>query len=104
MFYSITGGQRSIVMNSQFFKGYRQTILEPNEVLVSVLLPFSEENQYVAAYKQARRRDVDKAIVNACFSVKLRDDSVIEHCLLSFGGMNKTTVMATKTQSLLLNK
>ena len=91
-------------MNTEFFTGYRQTCLRPNEVLVSILVPFSEEQQYVAAFKQSRRREDDIAIVNACFSVKLGEKAVVKHCRLSYGGMNKVTVMAHKTQKLLMGK
>lgn len=36
-------GQRSVSINADFFTGYKQTALRPNEVLLSILLPFSSE-------------------------------------------------------------
>jgi len=39
------------------------------------MIPYSQENQFVEAYKQSRRREDDIAIVNAGFNVTL-DGSV----------------------------
>ena len=78
--------------------------MKPNEVLVSVLIPFSKEQQHIAAYKQARRREDDIAIVNGCFSVTVDDSIVVKQCCLVYGGMEKTTIVAHKTQELLVGK
>lgn len=86
-------------MDDNFFTGYRQTCLQPNEVLVSVLIPFTGENEHVAAYKQARRREDDIAIVNGCFAVCLRDNGTIDRCRLAFGGMSYITIVASDTQA-----
>ena len=40
---SSLAGSRSLSINSDFFRGYKRTALEPNEVLVSVLLPFTSQ-------------------------------------------------------------
>ena len=36
-------GYRSLAINAAFFTGYKQTALKPNEVLVSIMLPFTME-------------------------------------------------------------
>lgn len=68
--------------------------MEPNEVIVSVHIPFTRPLEFVRAFKQSRRRDDGKeateivrhsdsffvmmtsdiAIVNACFRVLLEED------------------------------
>ena len=96
--------RRSVVMDADFYTGYRQTCLKPNEVLVSVLIPFTKQHQYVAAYKQSRRSEDDIAIVNSCFSVTLDDGGVVKHIRLVFGGMEKTTIVAQRTQQVLTGK
>ena len=63
-------GSKTIVMDSSFYTGYRQNILKPEEMLVSITVPFTEENEYFVAYKQSRRRDDDIAIVNAAFFIE----------------------------------
>ena len=92
-------GRRSVEMDSNFFTGYRQTNVQPNEVLVSILIPFTAENEHVVAYKQAKRREDDIAIVNGCFAVSFCDDGTVDQCHLAFGGMSYITILASDTQA-----
>ncbi|XP_019642816.1 PREDICTED: xanthine dehydrogenase/oxidase-like [Branchiostoma belcheri] len=92
------GGSRVVRMDHDFFPGYRRTAVAPEEVMVSLDVPFTKENEYFLAYKQARRRDDDIAIVNAAFRVRFEEGTnVIRDIGLSFGGMAPTTVMARNT-------
>lgn len=36
-------GSRSLSVNAAFFTGYKRTAMKPNEVLVSILLPFTSQ-------------------------------------------------------------
>ncbi|XP_019624369.1 PREDICTED: xanthine dehydrogenase/oxidase-like [Branchiostoma belcheri] len=97
------GGSRVVRMGHDFFPGYRRTALSPQEVMVSLDLPFTKENEFFLAYKQARRRDDDIAIVNAAFWVRFEEETnVIQDIALSFGGMAPTTVMARNTANRLV--
>lgn len=49
----------------EFFLGYRKVDMQPHEVLVRVLIPFTKPFEFVKEFKQAHRRDDDIAIVNA---------------------------------------
>nr|XP_022334415.1 xanthine dehydrogenase/oxidase-like isoform X1 [Crassostrea virginica] len=90
------GGTRQIVMDEKFFLGYRKTAVKPEEVLISVKLPFTQQNEYFCGYKQANRREDDIAIVNSGIQVLFEPDSnTIKGMRLAFGGMAPTTVMAT---------
>ena len=40
---STLGSQRTVVMDSNFFLGYKKTCLKPEEVLISILIPFSSK-------------------------------------------------------------
>lgn len=96
------GKTRKVKLDETFFTGYRKTVLKPSEVLVDILVPFTEKDEYVYAFKQARRREDDIAIVNTGMRVLLdkQADSAslqIKDCSFSFGGMAPTTVMAVKT-------
>ena len=42
-FHTHADSQRTITMDSSFFVGYKKTCLKPDEVLVSVLIPFSNK-------------------------------------------------------------
>ena len=40
---SIKNGNRVVPMDHNFFKGYRQNIVSPEEILLSIQIPFSKE-------------------------------------------------------------
>ena len=100
-------GERQVSV-TDLFTGYRKTALNPNEVAVSIFIPFTVENEHVQAIKQARRRDDDIAIVTACFRVRLGPGpdggQVVQLASLSYGGMAAVTVAAPKTAAFLTGK
>ena len=96
---SKTGGERQIPMR-EFFLGYRKTALAPTEIVVSIYTPFTSALQFVSAFKQAKRRDDDIAIVNAGLSLTLEDNNgliYVKDGCFSFGGMGPTTTIAKRT-------
>ncbi|GAA5885066.1 hypothetical protein JCM6882_007215 [Rhodosporidiobolus microsporus] len=92
-----------------FFTGYRQTRLPRDAVILSVEVPVfkpqegGEEKEIVRAYKQARRKDDDIAIVTACFRARV-EGGVVKEVKLAFGGMAACTLAARKTEEFLLGK
>ena len=96
-------GIRNIKLDGTFFTGYRRNVVRPDELLVSIKIPFTQQEEFFQAFKQARRRDDDIAIVNAAFSLKL-NAGVIEQTRISYGGMAPTTVMAKHTMAFMLSK
>ena len=93
-------GFRTVLMDQNFYTGYRKNCLKADEVLVSITLPFTRQNEFFKAYKQARRRDDDIAIVNAAFKV-LMVDSQVKDVTLCYGGLAPTTKMAAGTMQVL---
>ena len=57
---------------------YRRNVVQPHELLLSLKIPFTREDQHFVAYKQSKRRDDDIAIVNSAFWLTLRGDTVAE--------------------------
>ncbi|KAL0969405.1 hypothetical protein UPYG_G00227010 [Umbra pygmaea] len=97
--------QRVVIMDEKFFPSYRKTILTPEEILLSVLIPYTTKGQYFAAYKQSPRREDDISIVTSGMSVTfIEGTTVVKDLALSYGGMAATTVFAKKTASRLLGK
>ncbi|XP_072309679.1 xanthine dehydrogenase/oxidase [Eucyclogobius newberryi] len=91
-------GSRVVQMDQNFFTGYRRTLVQPTEVLVSVEVPYSREGQVVRAYKTSRRREDDISIVTATFNVTFEpSSSQVQELRLAFGGMGPTTVLAMQT-------
>jgi xanthine dehydrogenase/oxidase len=90
---------------SEFFKGYRATALPPDAIIASLRIPVSKEKgEYIRAFKQAKRKDDDIAIVNAALRVSLDDDFVVKSANLVYGGMAPITTSAKKTQEYLTGK
>ena len=95
---------RQVRFDENFYTGYRKTLLAPDEILVNILIPFTKENEHFVAFKQARRRDDDIAIVNGAFFYRVDKSNTIEDAKMAFGGLSYMTKMATKTSTFLLNK
>ncbi|XP_031350920.1 xanthine dehydrogenase-like isoform X1 [Photinus pyralis] len=96
-------GVRQIVMNENFYSSYRTTILNDDEVLVSIIVPCTKENQFFCSYKQARRRDDDTAIVNFAINVTFKENT-IETIKMVFGGMGATVQVPSKTCKALVGR
>lgn len=95
---SVARGVRYVNMGVGFFTGYRRNIIEPDEILVSLFVPITEERQYFLGYKQAKRRDDDIAIVNLALNVKFYPNTdKIEYLNMAFGGMAPTVAMTPNT-------
>jgi len=115
---SATGGdgsERCVPFDAAFYTGYRRNVLRPDEVLVSISIPFpASPDQFFVAYKQARRRDDDIAIVNAAFNItvlRTADDNIngerrlrVSALRMAFGGMAPTTVLAEQSAAQLIGE
>ncbi|XP_008556718.1 xanthine dehydrogenase [Microplitis demolitor] len=96
---------RQIALDHTFFTGYRRNVMKPDEILVSLEVPFTEKFQYFVAYKQAKRRDDDIAIVNMALNVIFKENSnEILQVHLAYGGMAPITKLAVKTSQTMIGK
>ena len=90
---------------SRFFKGYRTTALAPDAIIASLRIPVArEKGEYLRAYKQAKRKDDDIAIVNAALRVSLNEEYAVESVDLVYGGMAATTIAAREAVAYLKGK
>lgn len=90
---------------AQFFTGYRKTALPQDAVIASIRIPVTQaKGEYFRAYKQAKRKDDDIAIVTGALRVKLDDVGVVKECNLIYGGMAAMTVAAKKAMEYLIDK
>ncbi|GAA5943953.1 hypothetical protein JCM3775_004721 [Rhodotorula graminis] len=112
---SVNAGQETTIsLADGFFTGYRQTGIPPDGVIVRLVVPLVQadeangEKDVVRAFKQAKRRDDDIAIVTSCFAVTVApqgdDQWVVKRAKLVFGGMAAHTISAKKTEELLVGK
>jgi xanthine dehydrogenase/oxidase len=91
---------------SDFFVAYRTTTLPPDAVLAHIRIPLPSPGakEVLKAYKQAKRKDDDIAIVTSAFRVRLDDAGCVEDVCLVYGGMAPTTKEAQKAKQALLGK
>ncbi|KAL8705834.1 MAG: hypothetical protein Q9201_001057 [Fulgogasparrea decipioides] len=88
-----------------FFKGYRTTALPPDAIIARLRIPIArEKGEYLRAYKQAKRKDDDIAIVNAALRVALDESQRVENVNLVYGGMAPTTISAKEATKYLKGK
>lgn len=91
---------------SKFVKGYRRTSLTEemqDGVLSSIRIPLppleGQGSEVIKAYKQAKRKEDDIAIVTACFRVRLDNTGLVDDAVFAYGGMAPTTRLAPETQT-----
>lgn len=98
-------GKTTEIPMASFFTGYRKTALPSDAVLASIRIPLTKEKgEFFRAYKQAKRKDDDIAIVTAALSIRLDDEGVVEKTNLVYGGMAPFTVAAKKANEFLTGR
>ena len=96
-------GEREVALDD-FFTGYRQTVRKPEEVLTQVRVPHPGLGTESMSYKVSKRRELDIAIVSACFSVSLSKDGRVADARLAYGGVAATPMRAKATEQALIGR
>ncbi|KAJ9138661.1 Xanthine dehydrogenase [Pleurostoma richardsiae] len=97
-------GETTEIPMSQFFKGYRRTALQPDAIIASIRIPVTSKGEFFRAYKQAKRKDDDIAIVTGALRVRIGDDGIVQDANLVYGGMAPMTVAAKQANEFLVGK
>ncbi|ROT35210.1 xanthine dehydrogenase [Sodiomyces alkalinus F11] len=93
------------IPTSQFFTGYRRTALPQDAIIASIRIPITQsKSEFFRAYKQAKRKDDDIAIVTAALRVKLDDGGVVTEANIVYGGMAAMTVAAQTAMGFLVGR
>ncbi|OWK10790.1 XDH [Cervus elaphus hippelaphus] len=99
------GTRRTVPMDHTFFPSYRKTLLGPEEILLSIEIPYSREGEFFSAFKQASRREDDIAKVTCGMRVLFQPGSTqVKELALCYGGMADRTISALKTTRRQLSK
>jgi len=100
-------GERTVDIGA-FFLGYRQTALEPGEVIKEIVLPRLAMPQgltrRVDFLKVSKRRELDISIVAAALRVDLDADGVVRCARLAYGGVALTPRRARSAEGALEGK
>jgi xanthine dehydrogenase/oxidase len=90
---------------SQFFTGYRKTALAQDAIIASIRIPVTQsKGEYFRAYKQAKRKDDDIAIVTGALRVRLDDAGIVQEAALIYGGMAAMTAAAKTAMEYLVGR
>ena len=94
------------LLMSTFFTAYRTTTLPQDAVITSIHIPLPPPDirEITKAYKQAKRKDDDIAIVTSAFRIRLEEQGHISDISLSYGGMAPKTILASETMKKLSGK
>ncbi|MBD2485165.1 xanthine dehydrogenase small subunit [Planktothrix sp. FACHB-1365] len=103
---SLTGER--IICIADFFKGYRQTELQPQEVMVSIIIPKTITANAIRrlsqSYKIGKRGTDDISIVSAAFTIDLDTNNTIIHARLAYGGVAAIPIRAINIETMLVGK
>ncbi len=96
-------GTRVVNIND-FFEGNRQTVREPNELLIEFIVePYGKANGRGTAYEKVGRNAVDIAIACAAAGLKVVD-GVVEEAVIALGAVGPTVLRAKKVEQALVGK
>ena len=102
-------GARVVLRNSErsrvlpledLYVAYRQTALQPDEVVEAVEVPFPSPAVQCRTYKVSKRYDSDISAVCAAFAIKVERGTIVE-ARVAFGGLAATPQRARHTEAAL---
>ncbi|XP_060922759.1 aldehyde oxidase 1-like [Limanda limanda] len=100
-----SGGRQEIPLHQDFFVSFGKTALKPEDIVLSIFIPFSRKGEFVRAFRQAPRKESSFATVTTGMRVFFSEGSrVVQDVSIYFGGMGSTTVSAAKTCAALIKR
>lgn len=98
-------GERQIPLDGPFLERSPAADLKPEEVILSVFIPYSSQWHFVSGLRLAQLQENAFAIVNAGMSVKFEDGTnTIKDLQMFYGNVGPTVVSASQTCRQLIGK
>ncbi|XP_028319779.1 aldehyde oxidase 6 isoform X2 [Gouania willdenowi] len=99
------GGRREIPINQDFFVGLGKTALKPEEIILSLFIPFSRKGEFVRAFRQAPRKESAFPTLTAGMRVFFCEGSrLVQDVSVYYGGIGPTIVSAGRTCGVIVNR
>ena len=95
-------GERRIAIED-FYTGYRQNVLAPDELLARIDVPLPSPGQLLRVYKVSKRFDDDISAVCLAFALELDGPEVVR-ARIGAGGVAATPARATAAEQVLLGQ
>jgi xanthine dehydrogenase small subunit len=93
------GGTRRVPIGD-FYTGYRQTVLRPDELVTGVRVPLPRPGETFKLYKVSRRKDLDISSFGAAVWMR-RAGPVIEDVRIAYGGVGPMVLRMRRTEAAL---
>lgn len=88
---------------SEFFTGYRQTMMREDEMMTSIQIPRGLPGR-CEFFKVSKRREMDISTVSAAFRIATDARGLITEARLAYGGVAATPMRAIKTEAVLIGQ
>jgi xanthine dehydrogenase small subunit len=95
-------GERTVNIND-FYTGYKQFDLQPDELLAKIEFELPDEMNNLRLYKITRRRDMDISTFTAAIYLETSNDQ-IRNAKIAYGAVGPTVVRMEKTETFLVDK
>jgi len=95
-------GSRRVNIND-FYRGYKQFDLNPDELLASVRIPLPRKGEIVRLFKVSRRRDLDISTFTGAFRLRLDGDKIAD-AAVAYGAVGPMVLRMRKTEQFLRGK
>lgn len=86
-----------------FYKGYRQTVLEPDELIVSIQTRLPKENERLRLFKISKRRDMDISTVTFAILANIANDRIVD-AKVAVGGVGPQVMRMAPAEAFLRGK
>ncbi len=95
--------ERRRVNINNFYHGYKEFDLRPDELLASVRVPLPAEDEILRLFKISRRRDLDISTFTAAVRLRLDSDQ-ISSAAIAYGAVAPTVLRLPKTERFLVGR
>jgi xanthine dehydrogenase small subunit len=95
-------GERKVALR-EFFQGYRQTVLAPRELILSIHVPLPAA-PIARFYKVSKRVLDDISTVAAAFTLRLDERGHVQQLRMAYGGVAATPLRALEAEQLALGR
>jgi xanthine dehydrogenase small subunit len=92
-----------LVRLEDFYKGYRQTVLEPDELIVSIQTRLPNVNERLRLFKISKRRDMDISTVTFAILVNIANDRIVD-AKVAVGGVGPQVMRMAPAEAFLRGK
>ncbi|MEM6688020.1 MAG: FAD binding domain-containing protein [Planctomycetota bacterium] len=97
---SSTERGKRVVPIVDFYKGYKDVDLQPDELLTSIVLPLPQPADHFKLYKLSKRRDMDISTMTAAFRLTIQNDHIVD-ARVALGGVAATVLRMHQIEDLL---